>query len=370
MFPHLDPTNLFLVYGILVILKFANLNGTSGQTLLDSPKSQGLLAILLGLYISFWFGDRSPQGYGDTINYYMGYQNYDADSWVGFTFQRGSEWVWNGMEGFFKSNGFSFTTFMTCVALGYVMSAVFAAIKFCPTSPYLCTLFVLTSLNFYGFGVNGLRNGLACHMVMLAISFLLDDKRIIAGALAFLAFGVHRSCLLPVAAVIGAVTVIKNPRWAFAFWLSSIPVSLVAGGAITNFFSGLGFDDRMSTYTSGMYADENEFSSTGFRWDFLIYSALPIAFYWYVNIAKGLRDGWYNVIAITYMLSNAFWVMVIRAEFSNRFAYLSWFLYPIVICYPLTNMKIWDNQDSNAGWWLLGYFFITVGIYHFVWGYV
>lgn len=30
-----------------------------------------------------------------------------------------------------------------------------------------------------------------------------------------------------------------------------------------------------------------------------------------------------------------FWVLVIRANFSDRFAYLSWFMYALVMMYPL-----------------------------------
>ena len=47
------------------------------------------------------------------------------------------------------------------------------------------------------------------------------------------------------------------------------------------------------------------------------------------------------------MYANAFWIMVIRAEFSNRFAYLSWFLYPIVLAYPLLKLKIWPKTQGN-----------------------
>ena len=59
--------------------------------------------------------------------------------------------------------------------------------------------------------------------------------------------------------------------------------------------------------------------------------------------------------------------MVIRAAFSNRFAYLSWFLYPIVIAYPLLRLPIWKTNQgkrlnqimmANIGFtyimWLLG----------------
>ena len=51
----------------------------------------------------------------------------------------------------------------------------------------------------------------------------------------------------------------------------------------------------------------------------------------------------------TYILANSFWVMVIKAAFSNRFAYLSWFLYPVVLAYAVIRLHIWPDQDKKAG---------------------
>ena len=66
-------------------------------------------------------------------------------------------------------------------------------------------------------------------------------------------------------------------------------------------------------------------------------------------------------------LCNAFWIMVIRSAFSNRFAYLSWFIYPIVIAYPLVNLRVWDDQDRKTGWILLSYVGFTAVMIAFVW---
>jgi hypothetical protein len=100
----------------------------------------------------------------------------------------------------------------------------------------------------------------------------------------------------------------------------------------------------------GQFSEENTqyFSSTGFRWDFLLYSSAPVAMIWYVTYYRRFSDPEYTAIANAYLLSNAFWIMVIRAAFSNRFAYLSWFIYPMVIAYPLLRMNIWKDQDRKT----------------------
>ncbi len=68
----------------------------------------------------------------------------------------------------------------------------------------------------------------------------------------------------------------------YYFWGLSLFVSLISGDTISGLFESLGFDDRLS-YLS---ATENSelFSHTGFRWDFLLYSFMPILLGWNVTI--------------------------------------------------------------------------------------
>ena len=82
---------------------------------------------------------------------------------------------------------------------------------------------------------------------------------------------------------------------------------------------------------------------------------MPIIMAWFVTMKRNFQDKTYHIIATTYILANAFWVMVIRSEQSNRFAYLSWFLYPLVIAYPLLRMNIWEDQDRKTAMILLAY---------------
>ena len=139
---------------------------------------------------------------------------------------------------------------------------------------------------------------------------------------------------------------IKSPKVMFGFWLFSIVLSLIAGGPISNLLASLGFDERLSDYITAD-VDEGRFSHTGFRWDFLLYSSMPILLGYYLIFKKKVFNRTYLLLLGTYIYANAFWIMVIRAEYSNRFAYLSWFLYPIVLCYPLLRLKIWPKTQGQ-----------------------
>ena len=325
--------------------------------------SSMLFPLILCTVLTFWIGLRPVSGaFGDTVNYALEYSNLDPHhvsmDWSG-------EWIWQWFMNGCKAIGLNVNVFFLIVTAGYIFSALFAVRRFMPSNPMLGVVFLLCSMMFFPFAVNGLRNGLACHLVLLGSAFLFDDKWVPGVLLCLIAFGIHRSVLLPIAALFVGLFVIRDVKFAIIFWVLSIVVSLWVGDAISGFFSSMGFDNRMTQYVS--IDDMSQFSREGFRWDFLLYSAVPVVMTWYVCIYKNCSDNWYNVLCVTYLLCNAFWIMVIRSAFSNRFAYLSWFLYPIIIAYPLANRNLRDNQDRFTGWVLLGYAAFSVFMWFFFW---
>jgi len=80
----------------------------------------------------------------------------------------------------------------------------------------------------------------------------------------------------------------------------------------------------------------------------------------YTIFKRKLYDKTYLLILGTYMYANSFWVLAIRAMFSNRIAYLSWFIYPIVLAYPLLNFEVFKkNHSKKTAWILLAHFGFT-----------
>ena len=233
----------------------------------------------------------------------------------------------------------------------------------------------MTAFQFYNFATNGIRNGLACSIELVAIALLVEaDKskvsKYLSFFLMFLALGCHRSTMLPTVAAIASYYYFKDPKLVFRFWLVSIAISLVAGPLVEQFFVSLGFDDRMEQYSSARMGDNlaRKFSRTGFRWDFLLYSAAPVLMIWYVTNYRRFTDRTFITLGNTYLFCNAFWIMVIRSSFSNRFAYLSWFLYPVVMAYPLLRMNLWKDQDRKTAiifFLYCGFTFFMYFIYYF-----
>lgn len=344
---------LMAVIGLVVVYRQTSSTGYALQL-----KGTGFIfPLALSIILVFWIGLRPISGryFGDTANYAVQYV-LKGITLVSIDWHK--EWIWQWLIMTCQTAKLSVNQFFLIVEAGYVLSALWAVKRLVPSSPFLGMLFVWLSLMYFSFGVNGIRNGLACHLLLLAFSYLLDSKYVAGTVICLVAFGIHRSVMLPIAAFVAAFFVVKDVKHAIYIWLASIVISLVAGDTFSNLFSSLGFDDRMRSYSKG--GDMSQFSRSGFRWDFLLYSSAPVVMAWYVCVKHEVEENWYRVLAVTYCLSNAFWVLVIRAPFSNRFAYLSWFLYPIIIAYPLINMPVWEDQDKKTGYILLCYGAFTV----------
>lgn len=295
-------------------------------------------ALLICTIYALWLGHRPISGYyfGDTSNYARTYA-FMQQGYIGEI--DSGEWLWNNLM-YACSQTMDVSAFFTLVDIGYFGFTLWACKRLTPNNVLVMLLFNLGALSFYTYGTNGIRNGLACSIVLVFLSYIqgTTKDKIIAAVLAFIAFNIHHTTALPILMAVISIYCVKSFKSAYIFWILSILISLVAGSTITSLFAGLGFDDRLSYLTN---MDDGMFSHTGFRWDFLIYSMMPIILGYYVIIKKGIQDRTYTMLLNTYTLANAFWVMVIRANYSNRFAYLSWFMYPIVLAYPLLKLDIW-----------------------------
>jgi hypothetical protein len=131
------------------------------------------------------------------------------------------------------------------------------------------------------------------------------------------------------------------------------------GGFWEAFFASFDLgDERLYDYLTTQ-ADANVFSYTGFRWDFLVYSAIPIALGAYFIYIKRYKNEFYIHLFNTYLIANSFWILVIRANFSNRFASLSWFIIPFILLPPLLDVRIWKNQNVKIAFILFFCFSFT-----------
>lgn len=243
--------------------------------------------------------------------------------------------------------------FFVCLLL-YVIPLWSASKKWFGSYRFYGFLALIVSFSFWAYGTNGIRNGIATSIFLYAIS---REKLVYRALLVVFAIGVHKSLIIPGMAY-GLTYLAKNPKHYFYAWIVCIPLSLAAGGFWENLFSGFMADDRTNRYLTESNSAEI-IASTGFRWDFLLYSASAVYAAYFFIFKKKFDDINYNRLVCTYLAANAFWILVIRANFSNRFAYLSWFMMGMVIFYPfLTKIQL-RNQHKVLGMVLVGYFVFT-----------
>lgn len=240
--------------------------------------------------------------------------------------------------------------FFVLCALIYVVPIFLASKKWSPNHWQFLFVAFLGSFEFWGYAVNGIRNGLATSILLFAFSCSLLWPRIV---FTLLAISFHKSVALPAAGFYLASRF--SPKWFFGFWLLSIPFSLILGSFWESLFSNLGFvDKRIDMYITSSVQGQT-YTETGFRFDFLIYGASGVAAGFFYVFKMGFEDLLYNRILGAFLFSNAIWILVIRADFSNRFAYLSWFVMAFVIFYPLLKAKILQNQPVWTGLLLVLY---------------
>lgn len=342
-----------IFYYFLLIVVFFTFLKTRNDNIKSEKNLQFIksVGIFLIIFTVLYMGLRPISGryFGDTgtyASYFTAYQN-------GAAILPGSDYLFHLFTQYCSKVMTVHVYFLICALLYIIPLYIVCKTWFKKYWGY-AFLFLVVSFSFWAGGVNGVRSSIATSFILLAFS----RKRLSTKIFWFvLAVGFHKSMLLLVLSY-ALTLLVKSPKWYFYGWLSCIPLSLAAAGFWESLFAGLIEDDRVSYLTAGNVGDD-EFASTGFRWDFLLYSAAAVyAAFYFIYKKKFVDDNYFRLVSI-YLTGNGFWILVIRANFSNRFAALSWFMMGIIIVYPLLKKNILNDQLKVIGSILVAYFAFT-----------
>jgi hypothetical protein len=236
--------------------------------------------------------------------------------------------------------------FFTCAFL-YVYLLYAACLKLFKDYWFHAFLMLIVAFTFWAYGTNGIRNGLATSLFIYGISRTKISSIILILTASYF---VHKSMMIPILAF--SITYFySNTRIYLFFWAFAIPLSLALGSFWEGFFLSLGAgEQKLDTYL-GQFDQINEGVTlkVGFRWDFLLYSFSGIFAGWYYIFKKNYQDVFYNRLFHTYLITNAIWILIIRANYSNRFAFLSWFMLGLVLLYPLLKSYLFEKQHELIG---------------------
>lgn len=329
----------YILIGIICFNYYSHTIGLSATDLIERPIRTNRLVIVISLFVILFIGLRpissafsDMEGYAYMYNHLAEIEKRELGLW----------WLAELCKAF----GFNANLWFLVVCAAYFGFTLRAAKLLSPNNWDYIFITFLIAFSTLSYATNGVRNGLGMASLTLGMALYLTrqgKERLLSVLFFVYAFYTHKSSFLPLICFFIAYYFV-NLKKAFYFWIISIFISLLASSTVSNIFLGFGFDDRLEGYITEV--DYSGFSHTGFRVDFLIYSMMPILLGYYILIKKGVHDRIYEVLLSTYVLANAFWVMVIRAQFSDRFAYLSWFLYAFVVAYPLFSLDIWGNRQG------------------------
>lgn len=305
------------------------------------------IAIVMALFIGF--RPLSGRYFVDMANY----NDYYKSLFFGrdFTFDWDREnFIFDNMFAWMGASRYEVTLFFVVMAVLYFVGAYQAMTRFFPRNALYGFVVFLGAFSTFSYATNGLKAGVASSLFLCAVAYY--RKPLVAVVLAAFSLGFHHSMVPPIAAFAIAYFV-KNPKIYLWGWVLAFIMAMLHITYFQELFAGFS-DEQGARYLNNAFGDWG--GDNGFRLDFIIYSALPIAVGWWVIYRKKFKSRFYNMIFDTYVLTNAVWMLCMYASFTNRIAYLSWFLYPVVLVYPFFQGRFMPNQKrllSTLVWFQL-----------------
>lgn len=260
------------------------------------------------------------------------------------------DWGFDELLSFFAER-FEVEYFFLFCAFLYIAPLAFAAARRHGEWAWSPFLALLGGFSFFNYGVNGIRHGVAASLIIAAFST--RQNKVVTALLVVMSFTIHKSVVITGIAFVIASLISRPGIWA-AIWMVSAILVAIIGERVNAFIFNLlpAIEDlRAESYLLQRGEDKG-----GYRWDFLLYSSVPVIVSYALAQTRIRAEKEYRVLLSTYIITNTFWVLVIYAGFSNRFAYLSWSFLPWLVIYPFvgTQRDAYGNPGVRPQLVLLG----------------
>lgn len=291
-----------------------------------------LLTFCIVIFMILFIGFRPIHNiFYDTVVYADYYSHIWGDT---FYFEWETEnLIFDNFLSFMACSRIPLEIFFLIIAAVYFCAIFIACKKLFPKDVLLAFVVYLAAFSTFSYATNGIKAGAAASLFLVALAY--NDKKCISILIALLTFGMHHSMKLVIIAYL-ITLLIRKPKYYFIIWGFSFFIAALHITWFQHFFAG--FTDE---HGAG-YLLSNQHS--GFRIDFIIYSAVPVIIGYWLIFTRKLRSKTYSLILSLYLLTNSVWMLCMYSSFTNRISYLSWFLYPIVILYPFVNLSFSNKQ--------------------------
>ena len=273
--------------------------------------------------------------------------------------------IWDNLFAWWTANSLGFNNLMLLMcALNF--GCTFAACRrLFPNDTLIAFLVFLGAFSTFTYAVNGVKAGTAAAVFLLAVSYYKNWKICIPLLLA--AYGFHHSMIMPVGSFVIACFY-KNSKVLLGIWIVCVVISALHITWFQELFATMSADRAADARGADyLMATGDDAYITGFRPDFILYSAAPVIVGRIAILRKNIRSEFYEFFLNLYIITNSIWMLCMYASYSNRIAYLSWGLYPLVLIYPFLKEKWGEGQYRTfykVVWYHLGFTLVMEYIYY------
>lgn len=269
--------------------------------------------------------------------------------------------IYDNLMIFLACNNFPYPLFYTFIAAIYYTCYYICFRKIFRNNSLVVFVLFLSAFMTFASSVNGIKAGAATAIFMVAVAYYNNWKVWLPVLL--ISWGFHHAMQLPVGAFLCTKLYNRTKKY-FYFWIFC---ALCAAAHITIFQTILGglTDEKGASYLIGSGGEWG--GRSGFRIDFVLYSAMPVLVGYYAIIKKKFADLYYERILSIYLLVNGFWMLCMYVNYNNRIAALSWGMYVLVLFYPVLRCAWPGNKSAvfrKMAWAHIGFTFAMHYIYY------
>ncbi len=343
---------LLLVFGltVLVMQRYAIVDFTERE---DRPVFHNRIAWILTLFFVLFIGLRPISG-----RYFLDMASYDINYRALF-WGKPFNFVWDtnnivfdNLYAFCGSQRIPIVFVFLMLACIYFVCMMIACKKLFPKDALLSLLVYLGAFSTFSYGTNGMKAGAAASIFLLAIAY--RENKWLSVVFLFVSFGFHHSMAAAIAIFIVSMFV-KDRRFFLYGWI----ICLILAALHITYFQEIfaGFTDEQG---AGYLAVEGEKRVSGFRPDFIIYSAIPVFLGNYLIRKFEIEDDDYTFLLNLYTGTNTIFLLCTYGIYINRIAYLSWLMYPFVLIYPFLNADLGDYHNRYLKYTVFGHLGFTL----------
>lgn len=289
--------------------------------------------VFISIILTIVIGFRPIDVGSDTVQYTQLYYFVHGEPfrWVANT----DNILFDNLFAFLGSLNFEIVVFFVIIAAIYFSCIAIASKKLFPHNQEIAFFSYLVAFSTFSYCTDGIKAGAGAAIFLVALAN--REKKMLSILLALASVGFHHSMVVAVYAYIISYFY-KNTKMYFYGWAFATFIAIAHIGVFQELFAGYA-DDKGKDYLT-----TSDGFMTGFRPDFILYSAMPVLVGYVMYFKRGIRHATYELWLRMYLTVNSVWMLCMYASYTNRIAYLSWFMYPFVLLYPYLAMTIGSNQ--------------------------